>query len=169
VVPVPGASAAIAALAASGLPTDRFLFLGFPPARSGARRRFLQEVAQERGTLVLYEAPHRLMASLKDILATLGDRRIAVGRELTKFHEGIFRGTVSEAVSHFDAPRGEFTLVIEGSRQQTTASPTAGIGREMKDMRRRGKTAKEAIDTLTGRTGLSRKQLYRLWVEQTRA
>lgn len=165
VVPVPAASAVVTALAVSGLPTDRFAFLGFLPSRTSARRRFLQDVAKERGTLVLYEAPHRLVASLQDILATLGDRSIAACRELTKLHEEIFRGTVTQALAHFTSPRGEFTLVIEGSKSAAAIPPVASVEEELKEMRRSGKTAKQAIDTLTGRTGLSRKELYRVWLK----
>ena len=95
VVPIPGASAVTTALAVSGLATDRFTFLGFLPNKSVSRRRVLESVAAEKGTLIVLEAPHRVQESLKDILAALGDRQIAVCRELTKIHEEIFRGTVS--------------------------------------------------------------------------
>jgi 16S rRNA (cytidine1402-2'-O)-methyltransferase len=114
VVPVPGPSAVIAALAVSGLPTDRFTFIGFLPGRSAARRRLLASVAGESGTVIALAAPHRLAATLQDILEVFGDRRLAVGRELTKLHEEIYRGTVSGAIAHFVRPRGEFTLVIDG-------------------------------------------------------
>lgn len=166
VVPIPGASAVVTALAVSGLPTDRFTFLGFLPPRAAARRRFLQGVAEEPGTLVLYEAPHRLAASLQDILATLGDRPAAVCRELTKLHEEIFRGTVSQALAHFSAPRGEFTLVIAGSKSEPGAPTATRVEEEMRKMRRSGKTAKQAIEAFTDRAALSRKELYRLWLKQ---
>ena len=169
VVPVPGASAVVTALAVSGLPTDRFVFLGFLPSHAVARRRFLREITGERGTLVVYEAPHRLCTSLTDILETLGDRRIAVCRELTKLHEEVFRGTVSQAVAHFTAPRGEFTLVIDGGKGAAEPPSNAGIEEELGEMRRSGKTAKQAIDALAGRAGLSRKELYRAWLKQKRA
>ena len=171
VVPVPGASAVVTALAVSGLPTDRFVFLGFLPSRAVARRRFLREISGERGTLVVYEAPHRLRASLGDILEVLGDRRIAVCRELTKLHEEVFRGTVSQAVAHFTAPRGEFTLIIDGGKgaaEPPSNASNAGIEEKLGEMRRSGKTLKQAIDALAGRAGLSRKELYRTWLKQKR-
>lgn len=115
VVAIPGPSAITTALAVSGLPTHRFHYLGFLPRKKGERRRLLAEVAPSKDTLVTFEAPHRILASLEDILAVLGDRRLAVCRELTKLHEEVFRGTVSQAREHFGQPRGEFTLVIAGA------------------------------------------------------
>ncbi|MDP2954543.1 MAG: 16S rRNA (cytidine(1402)-2'-O)-methyltransferase, partial [Chloroflexota bacterium] len=114
VVPVPGPSAVTTALAISGLPTDQFVYLGYLPRRRGQRRLALQEVSGESRTLVIFEAPHRLRDSMEDIRAVLGDRRLAVCRELTKVYEEVFRGTVSQALEHFTEPRGEFTLVIAG-------------------------------------------------------
>lgn len=116
VVPIPGPSAIVAALAASGLPTDQFTYLGFLPRKSGERRRRLASVASETRSIIAFESPHRLLACLADILETLGDRPMAVGRELTKLHEEFVRGTVSQVQAHFTAhaPRGEFTLVISG-------------------------------------------------------
>jgi len=165
VVPVPGASAAVTALAVSGLPTDRFTFAGFLPGRAAARRKALEELAGEPGTLVLYEAPHRVAATLDDILTVLGDRRIAVGRELTKLHEEVFRGTVSEAKRHFGAPRGEFTLVIEGRGNRERPVVTADIGEQLQRLKREGATAKEAVAAVAGATGLPRKELYKTWLK----
>lgn len=114
VVPIPGASAVVTALVVSGLPTDQFLYLGFLPRRKGPRQRLLGSVADETRTIVGFETPHRLSESLGDIEEVLGDRRISVCCELTKVHEDIFRGRVSQAREHFVEPRGEFSLVIEG-------------------------------------------------------
>ena len=114
VVPIPGASAVVTALVVSGLPTDQFLYLGFLPRRKGPRQRLLGSVADETRTIVGFETPHRLSESLGDIEEALGDRRISVCCELTKVHEDIFRGRVSQAREHFVEPRGEFSLVIEG-------------------------------------------------------
>jgi 16S rRNA (cytidine1402-2'-O)-methyltransferase len=124
VVPVPGPSAAVAALVVSGLPTDRFLFLGFPPRRRPARRRFFEEVRDGRATLVLFESPHRLADCLEDALAVLGDRRAAVCRELTKLHEEVRRGTLSELVSwaRQAAPLGEVTVVVEGASREAAGA-----------------------------------------------
>ena len=114
VVPIPGASAVIAALAVSGLPTDQFICVGFLPRRKGQRQRILGSIMEEPRTIVAFETPHRLGAALGDIEEILGNRRISVCRELTKVHEEIFRGRVSQAREHFVKPRGEFTLVVEG-------------------------------------------------------
>jgi len=114
VIPVPGASAVITALAISGLPTDQFLYIGFLPRRRGQRQRILRSIAEESRTIVAFETPHRLSEALEDIQEILGNRRISVCRELTKIHEEIFRGRVSQAGEYFVEPRGEFTLVVEG-------------------------------------------------------
>ncbi|MEX2245132.1 MAG: 16S rRNA (cytidine(1402)-2'-O)-methyltransferase [Dehalococcoidia bacterium] len=119
VVPIPGASAVIAAVAASGLPSRRFHYLGFLPRTGGPRRAALRTAAATGDTIVVFESPHRFRATLTDIHAALGDRRIAVCRELTKLHEEIWRGPVTEALTHFQHPRGEVTLVIEGTPRHT--------------------------------------------------
>jgi 16S rRNA (cytidine1402-2'-O)-methyltransferase len=113
--PIPGASALLAALAASGLPTDQFVFLGFLPRKAGDRRRAIEGLASEPRTLVIYESPHRLRRTLEDLGNALGDRPVCLARELTKLHEEFYRGTISEALAHFTEPRGEFTLVVAGA------------------------------------------------------
>ncbi len=169
VVPVPGPSAVITALVISGLPTDRFLYTGFLPRKASARQHLLESVAHEYGTIVALESPHRLLAALNDMLLVLGDREIAVCRELTKVHEEVFRGTVSQAIMHFTEPRGEFTLVIEGERKKNKPQLTADIERQLRFMYLSGKTAKEAIAKIAGETGLSRKELYRAWLRLDKA
>lgn len=164
VVPVPGASAVITALAVSGLTAKRFLYLGFLPNRSGERRRLLNSVAQESGVLVLFETPHRLKAALNDIIFILGDRKMAVCRELTKIHEEVFRGQVSQAIEHFREPRGEFTLVIEGKKEKERPLVTRDIEQRLDELRLEGATAKEAIALMAGEGGLSRRDLYRAWL-----
>ena len=114
VVPVPGPSAVITALVVSGLPTDQFVYVGFLPRRKGHRQRLLSSISDESRTIVAFEAPHRLRGALADVEEILGDRRVSVCRELTKVHEDVFRGRVSQAREHFAQPRGEFSLVIEG-------------------------------------------------------
>jgi 16S rRNA (cytidine1402-2'-O)-methyltransferase len=114
VVPIPGASAVITALVVSGLPTDQFVYVGFLPRRKGQRQRLLSSIADESRTMVAFETPHRLKEALSDIEEILGDRRVSVCREVTKVHEEIFRGRVSQAREHFVEPRGEFSLVVEG-------------------------------------------------------
>ena len=117
VVPVPGASSVISALVASGLPTHAFCFLGFLPRTSATRRKFFAAHAASDTTVVVFESPYRVLAALKDLVAALGsDRPVAIGRELTKHFEEVFRGTTAAAEAHFvqHPPRGEFTLVIGG-------------------------------------------------------
>jgi 16S rRNA (cytidine1402-2'-O)-methyltransferase len=164
VVPVPGASAVTTALAVSGLPTDRFIYTGFLPTKAGPRRQALKSVAEEPGTIIALEAPHRLTAALQDIREVLGDRRVAVGRELTKLHEEIFRGTVGEAIAYFTAPRGEFTLVIEGRGAKEKPQLTEDIERQLQQMYRAGATAKKAVAAVAGETGLKKKELYQTWL-----
>ena len=166
VVPVPGASTVTTALAVSGLATDQFMFLGFLPNKSVSRRHLLESIMAEKGTLLVLEAPHRVQDSLQDILAVLGDRRIAVCRELTKLHEEIFRGSVSQALAHFSAPKGEFTLVIEGNKAESPKELTTEISKKLHDLRLSGMSAKEAIAGVAAETGLSKRELYRAWLEQ---
>src|SRR4030095_1912855 len=128
VVSVPGPSALVTALVASGLPTDEFFFGGFLPARSGARRTRLVELRDVPGTLVLYEAPHRLRATLKDAADLLGVRQAVVARELTKLHEELRRGTLMELSEHYgnsENPRGEIVLLIDRKREGMVANETS--------------------------------------------
>jgi 16S rRNA (cytidine1402-2'-O)-methyltransferase len=164
VVPVPGPSAVTSALAVSGLSADRFRFVGFLPARTGARRRLLGTLTEEPATLVIFEAPHRLRASLSDMLAALGDRRLAVCRELTKLHEEVFRGTIAGALEHFAEPRGEFTLVIDGRHDSARPALTEDIRGRLAELRAAGTPAKEAVAVLSQETGLTRRDLYRAWL-----
>ncbi len=116
VVPLPGATAAIPALVASGLPTDSFVFVGFLSRKAGDRKRALEAVKSERRTLIFYEAPHRVRDTLEEMLAVFGNRSICVARELTKVHEEIWRGTISEAIQRFGVEAlGEFVLVVAGA------------------------------------------------------
>jgi len=164
IVPIPGPSVVITALVVSGLPAGRFTYIGFLPRRAGDRRRLLQSVADENGTIIAFESPHRLPAALNDILQVLGDRKVAVCRELTKIHEEVFRGRISQAIEHFTEPRGEFTLVIEGKSEKDKPQLTEDIERKLHHMRLSGVTAKEAITEVAGDTGLSKKELYRAWL-----
>lgn len=169
VVPVPGSSAIVAALAVSGLPTNQFIYLGFLPRKKSERVRLLEQVSVEPRTLVAFEAPHRLLDALQDLLGVLGDRRIAIVRELTKLHEEVFRGTTSEAIKHFQQPKGEFTLVMEGSRMQAKPTLTEEIEDEIRVLQQQGIPAREAIARLLATTGLSRKDLYKAWLAVKRS
>jgi 16S rRNA (cytidine1402-2'-O)-methyltransferase len=166
VVAVPGPSAAVTALAVSGLPTDKFYYLGFMPRKEGERRKLLGSVAAITSTLVAYEAPHRLNAALHDIMSVLGNRRLAVCRELTKLFEEVFRGSAEEAIAHFTAPRGEFTLVVAGANPEAEAPDAGNIKAKLLEMKAAGQPAREAIAQLSAESGLSRKELYRLWLEK---
>ena len=164
VVSVPGPSAVTAALAASGFPADAFHFLGFLPRTGKARRAALAEASALAAPLVLFEAPHRLAASLADVEATLGDRRVAVCRELTKAYEEVFRGTVSEATAHFAAPRGEFTIVVEGAgrpRKRAAAPPDAErVAQAMAAARASGLSRRDAAAQVACELGLTRRAAY---------
>ena len=164
VVPIPGPSAVVAALAVSGLPTRRFTYVGFLPRRRGERRRLLSTLADQPQTIVALESPHRLLATLSDLLAVLDDRRIAVCRELTKLHEEVFRGCISEAVAHFREPLGEFTLVLAGAPQPTEPTvPTEAVLKELRFLRQQGIAPRQAVSKVAEQFGLPRRQVYHLW------
>ena len=165
VVPLPDPSALTSAIAASGLPVEQFLYLGFLPRKRSQRRTLLDSLALEKRTLVVFETPHRLRAALGDILAALGDRRIAIGREMTKLHEEVFRGQASEALAHFAEPRGEFTLVIEGSGKEQSVASQQEARDLLARLRKEGLGAKESVAQITRNTGLPRREIYRLWLE----
>jgi len=169
VVPVPGSSAVITALVVSGLPTDRFLYLGFLPRRASARKQALESVVQETGTLVILEAPHRLQPTLHDLKLVFGDRQLAVCRELTKLHEEVFRGSIGQAIARFTEPRGEFTLVIAGKEAEKEQKANSDIEKKLREMYQSGVKAKEAIARVADETGLSRRELYRAWLKMNRA
>jgi 16S rRNA (cytidine1402-2'-O)-methyltransferase len=119
---LPGASAVLAALVASGLPMDAFVFAGFVPPKRAARQAWFATLVPERRTVVFFEAPHRVVASLSDAGRVLGARRVAVGRELTKLHETWVRGTIAEVLARLGQPRGEFTVVLEGATVDIASS-----------------------------------------------
>ncbi len=160
VVPVPGCSALTAALSVSGLNTECFMFLGFLPLKRGERIRSLQEVSSYKGTLVFYEAPHRIVESLKDMLETLGDRKAALAREITKFHEQMHRGALSEVIALVEGGviAGEYVIVLEGSAQEQ---------RDVKDALKEtlrligeGMSRKEAAKKAGNIYGVKSKDLY---------
>jgi 16S rRNA (cytidine1402-2'-O)-methyltransferase len=165
VVPIPGPSVVVTALVISGLPTHQFTYLGFLPRKKGERRRLLESVAEEPRTIVCFEPPHRLLPALEDMKKILGDRRIAIGRELTKIHEEVFRGRISEAMEHFKEPKGEFTLVIEGRAEKEKTVLTPEISEELSRLYYQGIGAKEAVTQLSLASGLSKKELYRAWLK----
>jgi 16S rRNA (cytidine1402-2'-O)-methyltransferase len=167
VVPVPGASALLAVLSASGLPTDRFVFEGFLPAKRRERREKLQGVAQEPRTLVFYEAPHRLRDTLADMLEILGDREAVFGREVTKAYEEFVRGSLREAIAAVDRkePRGEITLAIAGFAGETS-SFDAKIENEIANLLKQGLRVKEIAEILGEKFGYPKKDIYRMVLEK---
>jgi 16S rRNA (cytidine1402-2'-O)-methyltransferase len=168
VVPIPGPSAVVAALVASGLSMRRFTFLGFAPRRAGERRRALQAGSREPRTVVFFESPHRLRTTLEAVHDVFGDRRLAVCRELTKTFEETFRGTAAEALAHFTEPRGELTIVIEGSPGDRPTAD-ADVRDQLREAKQRGLSAKDAVRAVTAATGRPRREVYALWLDLIRA
>ncbi|NIM94573.1 MAG: 16S rRNA (cytidine(1402)-2'-O)-methyltransferase [Anaerolineales bacterium] len=167
VSPIPGPSAPIAALVSSGLPSDRFLFLGYLPRRISERQRLLNDLAQEKRTMILFEVPHRLLDSIQDMEDILGGTRsVAVSRELTKIHEEILRGTLHEMRSHFSEvkPRGEFTLIIAGAPETDRWSEEA-LREAVKEALQDGMSPSDAAREIASRSGWSRRQVYKITQE----
>jgi 16S rRNA (cytidine1402-2'-O)-methyltransferase len=165
VICVPGPCAVTTALVSSGLPCGRFCFEGFLPAKASLRRQRLQELATEERTLVLFEAPHRLIELLDDLLTTLGERPLQVTRELTKRHEQQIGPSVGAALEHFRRvpPRGEFTLVLGGATpEQAPLRSDADLTVELRQKVASGLSASDAARQLAAETGLSRRSLYAL-------
>jgi 16S rRNA (cytidine1402-2'-O)-methyltransferase len=166
-VPVPGASALVVALAASGLPTEEFLFLGFLPSRGGQRRRALAAVADQPRTLVCYEAPHRLLETLADALEVLGNRSAVIAREVTKLHEEFLRGRLEELIARLarKPPRGEITLLIGPAEMEAgrpVASEEVSIGERVAElMREQNLDRKAALKLAARERGLARREAYR--------
>ena len=165
VVAVPGPSAVITALAVSGLPTGRFTFEGFLSVNKKSRREHLAEVKNEHRTMVFYEAPHKLLTTLTDMLAAWGDRSLALVRELTKIHEEVRRTTLSEAVEYYteNSPRGEFVLVIAGAPQQAkqqteTLEDAVELAQSLIDG---GAAASAAAKEAASVTGYKKNEIYR--------
>jgi 16S rRNA (cytidine1402-2'-O)-methyltransferase len=163
---VPGPSAVVSALAVSGLPTGRFTFEGFLSVNKKTRRERLAEVKEEKRTMIFYEAPHKLLNTLSDMLDAFGDRRIAVVRELTKIHEEVRRTTLEKAVDYYseNAPRGEFVLVIEGANEEAakveyTLEDACDIAaRQIEN----GMSSSEAAKYAAAQTGIKKGEIYRI-------
>ena len=170
---VPGVSALTSALAVSGISGDSFQFLGFLPRRNKDRKAGLKSVATSSHPLVIFESPHRVRATLRDLLEALGDRKIAVCRELTKLHEEVFRGSISEAILHFDQPRGEFVLVVLGASEAESAGRPDSldlepIEQELARLRETGAKAKEAVALVAQASGLPKRAVYQMWLDTAR-
>jgi 16S rRNA (cytidine1402-2'-O)-methyltransferase len=165
VIPIPGPSAAITALSVSGLATERFVFEGFLPAKGSERRERLQALASETRTMILYEAPHRLRQTLADLLTVFEpDRPITLGRELTKQFEQLWRGSVAEAITHYQTqePMGEFTLVIAGATPTEFTYSAANLKAALQELLDQGISRSQASRQLAQTTRLPRQQIYQL-------
>ncbi|MFZ3089075.1 MAG: 16S rRNA (cytidine(1402)-2'-O)-methyltransferase [Nitrospirota bacterium] len=163
VVPVPGVSAVITGLSVSGLPTDRFLFEGFLPQKKNARIERLKKLEKEERTIILYEAPHRFIKTLKDIHDILGNRRTAVARELTKIHEEIVRGTVEEIIKAFEGKkiRGEVTIILEGAKREAEQKIDGIKEAIQRIINEEGVSRSEAARRAAIRLGISKKEAYK--------
>ena len=157
---IPGPSAVTTAVAVSGLAADRFLFLGFLPRTGSQRRKALAPFGSQPYTLVILESPHRIKECLRDLQSALGQRRIAVCRELTKVHEEVFRGTVAEALSHFQEPRGEYTLVVEGALIEAETASDEELAARLMELEAGGLSSRDSVAQVAKETGLPRRQVY---------
>lgn len=174
VVPIPGASALVTALSASGLPSDQFYFGGFLPARANARRAKLEDLRTIPATLIFYEAPHRIAAALRDALNVLGDREAAIARELTKLHEEFARGKLSQLADAFakaENARGEIVLIISGvlldhPADQSRENVSGRLAARVRELESEGADSKTALKTAARELGLKRDEAYRLMLTQ---
>ena len=161
VVPVPGPSAVIAALSLSGFRTEEFTFFGFLPAKQVQRKKMLSRIILEQRTLVFYEAPHRILDAVADFAEIMGGRNVVVIKELTKFHEEVLRGTVSDVLGRLEQSTiaGEYVIVLEG-RPETEALNMDDALAEVRELMRKGLGRKDAVKRVAGAYGLSKKELY---------
>jgi len=167
VEPVPGPSAAMAAVSASGLLADQILFVGFPPRRSNDRKRWLAELKGEPRLVVFFEAPHRIQASLADMLEIFGDRVAAVGRELTKAHEELVVRPISQHLQSLTEPRGEFTVVVSGAAPADSERPDVpdlpALLSEFGDMTNKGVgSRRQAVRLMAEKYRISTREMYQL-------
>jgi 16S rRNA (cytidine1402-2'-O)-methyltransferase len=176
VVPIPGATAFVAALSASGLPSDQFFFAGFLPARASARRAKLEEFRTTEATLIFFEAPHRIAATLRDAADILGNRQAVIARELTKLHEELARGRLDKLAAHFSArnkARGEIVLLIAGAQSENdidqgpkTVTSSQALAERVSTLEHEGLNEKAALKKAARELGLKRDEAYRLMLTQ---
>jgi 16S rRNA (cytidine1402-2'-O)-methyltransferase len=172
VFPIPGASALVAALSASGLPSDQFFFAGFLPPRTNARSDVLEKLRSIDATLIFYEAPHRIGATLRDALAILGDREAAIARELTKLHEEFIRGKLSNLIERFSDvknARGEMVLLIAGAQSTTLDKQNVSssqLAERVSELENEGMDSKAALKKAARELGLKRDEAYRMMLTQ---
>jgi len=165
VIPIPGATAGITALSASGLPTDRFVFEGFLPASGQERQQRLEVLAAESRTLIFYESPYRLQQTLEDFANIFSpSRQIVLARELTKLHEQFWRGTIEEAIAYYTdhEPKGEFTLILAGAPAETPVLSEVALKAELSQLINQGLSRSQAARQLSHLTNLPRRHLYQM-------
>jgi 16S rRNA (cytidine1402-2'-O)-methyltransferase len=166
VIPIPGGTAVISALAASGLPTDRFVFEGFLPQKYQERQASLELLSRETRTIVIYEAPHRLIRTLTDLATVVGqEREIVLARELTKIHEEFWRGNLGQAIALYTQqrqPKGEYTLVLQGAVITKVTMSAVELKIELRELLAQGMTRSQASRHLAQLTSLSRREIYQL-------
>jgi len=170
VVPVPGPSAVVTAMAAAGLPTDRFVFEGFLPLKAKLRQARLAELKLEPRTILIYESPHRLVRTLTDLAAVLdSDRAVTLARELTKRYEEFWRGSLAEALAWCEAqpPKGEFVIAIAGAPPKTTDFSNEELSAQLQQLIAQGQSPSQASRQLAQQTGLPKRRLYDLSLELT--
>ncbi len=167
VSPIPGPSAPVNALIASGLPADSFLYLGYLPRKSSDRRRAIQEVAALPYTLIFFETPHRLLDSLEDLLDELGDRELVVAREISKLHEEFYRGKISSALAHFNdhPPRGEITLVLAGNPPEMRTWSEGEILADIKERKSQNIPPAQIASQLSAESNWPRRKIYQLIID----
>ncbi len=168
VVPIPGPSAGVAALVASGLPTDAYVYLGYMPRKKSERRDFIRTLRGESHTVIFFEAPHRMQSMLADLVELLDeDRSIAICRELTKMHEEILRGTIQEVQEHFinHEPKGEFTVVLGGEPPQDRWDEREVLER-LREKLEQGISPSQAARQVASESGWTRRAVYRLTMEE---
>jgi len=173
VIPIPGPSASLTALSISGLPTSRFVFVGFLPVKGKERNEILEKLANEEKTMILYEAPHRLMSTLKDLREYMGNRRISISRELTKKFEETIRCNLDEAIEEFSTRniKGEFVLVLEGKSPETIEEERKQMWADVSIKEHiimymdKGLSKKEAVALVAKERGISKKEVYNIAIE----
>lgn len=160
IIPVPGPSAFVVALSVSGLPTDEFVFVGFLPQKKSQRQKKLKELSFLQMTLIFYEAPHRLIESLLDMLEILGNRKVSLIKEITKIHEEIIRGDIKEVTEILKNKKiaGEYVIVVEGMKEKALTMEEALS--EIKILMKKGKGRKDAVKIVADEYGISKKELY---------
>lgn len=168
VTPIPGAVAAISALVVSGLPTDNFVFEGFLSRVPKKRRGKLKELKAEKRTIIFYEAPHRLTKTLTDMLEVWGNRQIVVARELTKKHEEIWRGDITSALGYFEEPKGEITLLVEGSKEEEKENEIP-ILEQVEFLLEQGWEKKEALKRVAQDNKVSKREVYQMLLDKEKA